>query len=473
MTRRTLLFLLACCAPAFAQTYDIAILHGRVMDPATNLDAIRNVGIKNGKIAIVTADDIKGRETINARGLVVAPGFIDLHSHGQDEENYRYKAHDGVTTALELEVGAWPIKPWYEAREGKSLVNFGASSGFLASTMAVLGDTGTLLPRDKAVEEAPDPAQQRQILDDVADGLADGGLGIGIGIAYVPKTTREEIFRVFETASHWKRPCFVHMRFDGNGEPGVVDAVQEVLADAVSTGASLHIVHITSMGLRQTPLCLRMIDGARAHGLDVTTEMYPYTAGSTSLQSAVFNPGWQQRLGISYDGLQWAATGERLTEETFEKYRKEEGWVIIHSIPEEVVREGMADHNVMFASDGRMVNGTGHPRSAGTFARVLGYYVREKHALTLMDALRRMTLMPAERLEKMSPAMRTKGRIGAGMDADITVFNPDTIIDKATFEKPAQYSEGIEYVLVGGTPVIRHGDFVDGVNPGRGILASR
>jgi hypothetical protein len=473
MTRRLLLFLLACCGPVIAQTYDVVILHGRVMDPATGLDAIRNVGIRKGKIAAVTADDIKGRETINARGLVVAPGFIDLHSHGQDEENYRYKAHDGVTTALELEVGVWPVKPWYEAREGKSLVNFGASAGFLASTMAVLGDTGTLLPRDKAVEEAPDPAQQREILDHVADGLADGGLGIGIGIAYVPKTTREEIFRVFEIASHWRRPCFVHMRFDGNGEPGVVDAVQEVLADAVSTGAPLHIVHITSMALRQTPLCLRMIDGARAHGLDVTTEMYPYTAGSTSLQSAVFNPGWQQRLGISYDGLQWAATGERLTEETFEKYRKQEGWVIIHSIPEEVVREGMADHDVMFASDGRMVNGTGHPRSAGTFARVLGYYVRETHALTLMDALRRMTLMPAQRLEKMSPAMRTKGRIGAGMDADITVFNPDTIIDKATFEKPAQYSAGIEDVLVGGTVVIRHGDFVDGVNPGRGIVAFR
>ncbi len=473
MTGRSLFLLLACCAPALAQTYDIVIAHGRVMDPATNLDAVRNVGIKGGKVAIVTVQEITGRETINARGLVVAPGFIDLHSHGQDEENYRYKAHDGVTTALELEVGAWPIKPWYEAREGKSLVNFGASSGFLGATMAVLGDTGTLLPRDKAADTPPDHAQQPLVSANGAGGLAHGGLGVGIGIAYAPKTTREEIFHVFEIASHWKRPCFVHMRFDGNLEPGVVDAVQEVLADAAATGAPLHIVHITSMGLRQTPLCLRMIDGARAHGVDVTTEMYPYTAGSTAIESAVFNPGWQDRLGISYDGLQWAATGERLTEETFEKYRKQGGWVIIHSIPEEVVREGMADHDVMFASDGRMQNGTGHPRSAGTYARVLGYYVREKHALKLMDALRRMTLLPAQRLEKMSPAMRTKGRIGVGMDADITVFNPDTVIDKATFEKPAQYSAGIEYVLVGGTVVIRQGDFVQGVDPGQGILASR
>ncbi len=456
-----------------AQSYDLVIAHGRVMDPATNLDAVRNVGIREGKVAIVTAQEIHGRETIEAQGLVVAPGFIDLHSHGQDEENYRFKAHDGVTTALELEVGVWPVKPWYAARAEKSLINFGASSGFLAATMAVLGDSGTLLPRDKAVDTAPDPAEQRQVLDDVAGGLADGALGVGIGIAYVPKTSREEIFRAFEIASHWRRPCFVHMRFNGTGEPGVVDAVQEVLADAVSTGASLHIVHITSMALGQTPLCLRMIDGARAHGVDVTTEMYPYTAASTALESAVFNEGWQERLGISYDGLQWAATGERLTKETFEKYRKQGGWVIIHGIPEEVVRQALADRDVIFASDGRMQNGAGHPRSAGTYARVLGHYVREQHALTLMDALRRMTLLPAERLEKFTPAMHRKGRIGAGSDADITIFNPKTVIDKATFEKPAQYSEGIEYVLVGGTTVIRNGQFVAGVEPGRGILAVR
>ncbi len=456
-----------------AQSYDVVILHGRVMDPETRLDAVRNVGIRAGRVAAVTTDEIQGRETIEAKGLVVAPGFIDLHSHGQDDENYHFKAHDGVTTALELEVGVWPVKPWYGERQGKALINYGASSGHIAATMAVLHDSGLFLPRDNAVNLAPTAEQQKEIEAHVVEGLDDGALGIGMGIAYMPKTTREQIFNLFQVAAHYHRPCFVHMRYNGTGEPGVVDAVQEVVADAQAAGASLHIVHITSMALGQTPLCLRMIDGARAHGLDVTTEMYPYTAASTALESAVFDPGWQERLGISYDGLQWAATGERLTRETFDKYRKQGGWVIIHAIPESVVRQGMADAGVMFASDGRLQNGTGHPRSAGTYARVLGYYVREQHALTLMDALRRMTLLPARRLEKASPAMRRKGRLQQGSDADITVFDPKTVIDKATFDKPAQYSGGIEYVLVGGTPVIRGGKFVDGAAPGRGITATR
>ncbi len=472
MTLPRLALLVAASAALQAQTYDVVILHGRVMDPETRLDAVRNVGIRAGRVAAITTGDIQGRETIEAKGLVVAPGFIDLHSHGQDDENYHYKAHDGVTTALELEVGVWPVKPWYGARQGKSLVNFGASSGHIASTMAVLHDTGQFLPRDNAINLAPTAQQQSEIESHVVEGLHDGALGIGMGIAYLPKTSREQIFDLFRVAARFHRPCFVHMRFNGTGEPGVVDAVQEVIADAQSAGASLHIVHITSMAVRQTPLCLRMIDGARAHGLDVTTEMYPYTAGSTALESAVFDPGWQERLGISYDGLQWAATGERLTRETFDKYRKQGGWVIIHSIPEEVVRQGMANNDVMFASDGRMQHGTGHPRSAGTYARVLGYYVREQHALTLMDALRRMTLLPARRLEKFTPAMSRKGRLQQGSDADITVFDPKTVIDKATFEKPAQYSEGIQYVLVGGTPVIRDGKFVSGVAPGRGIVAA-
>ncbi len=456
---------------AFAQPYDLVIAHGRVIDPETKLDAVRNVGIRGGKIAIVTPEELTGNETIEARGLVVAPGFIDLHSHGQDDENYGYKARDGVTTALELEVGVWPVRPWYAAREGKARINFGASSGHIPATMAVLHDTGEFLPRDVAVNKAATPAQQKEIRADVEQGLRDGALGIGFGIAYMPKTPREQIFDLFSVAAEWKRPCFVHMRYNGTGEPGVVDAVQEVITDALVTGAPLHIVHITSMALRQTAFCLRLIDGARRRGVDVTTELYPYTAASTALESAVFNDGWQDRLGISYDGLQWAATGERLTRETFAKYRKQGGWVIIHGIPEEVVKQALSDPGVMIASDGRLQNGTGHPRSAGTYARVLGHYARDERTLSLTDAIARMSLLPARRLEAACPAMKNKGRIQRGADADITIFDPKTVTDKATFEKPAQYSEGIPYVLVGGVAVVRDGQFVEGARPGKGILA--
>jgi N-acyl-D-aspartate/D-glutamate deacylase len=460
-----LLFAWALCA----QDFDLVIANGRVMDPASGLDAVRFVGVRAGKIAAVSATALRGRETIDAKGLVVAPGFIDLHSHGQTAENYRFKARDGVTTALEMEVGVSPVGPWYGAREGKSLINFGATSGELPARMAVMHDSGGLLPRDKAVERASTEEERKQIRALVGKGLDEGALGIGMGIAYEPLATREEVYQVFRLAADRKATIFVHMRSSGPVEPGAVDSLQEVLADAAGSGASVHIVHITSTTLREAPLCLGMIAGARARGVDVTTEAYPYTAGMTDLASAIFSEGWQGRTGgISYGDLQWAATGERLTAESFQKYRKTGGMVAIHSIPEAIVRVALSNPQVMVASDGILENGKGHPRAAGTYARVLGKYVREEKVLSLMDALRRMTIMPAERIGK-----KTKGRIAVGADADVTVFDPARVIDKATFEKPAQYSEGIEWVLVNGVAVVRRGQSVDGAAPGRGVTSRK
>jgi N-acyl-D-aspartate/D-glutamate deacylase len=459
-------FLLALAAPLMAQQYDVVINNGRVIDPESGLDAIRSVGIKNGKIAEISAHPLTGKTEINAQRLVVSPGFIDLHSHGQTPENYAFKARDGVTTALEMEVGVSPVPQWYAAREGKALINFGASSGHIPARMAVMHDSGTLLPRDSAVNRAATSKERHEIYSRVRRGLDDGALGIGLGIAYVPKTTREEILELFQLATEFKVAVYVHMRNGGPVEPGVVDALQEVIADAAATGASLHVVHITSMGLRETPLCLQMIAGARKCGLDVTTEAYPYTAGMTELSSAIFDEGWQGRQGgISYGDLQWAETGERLTAESFARYRKQGGMVAIHSIPEEIVRLAVADPTVMIASDGILDNGKGHPRAAGTYARVLGRYVREEHALSLSDAIRKMSLMPAQRL-----GLSNKGRIRVGADADITVFDPDRVIDRATFDKPAQYSEGIPFVLVEGTLAVKDSEIRTRIFPGTGIL---
>jgi N-acyl-D-aspartate/D-glutamate deacylase len=458
-------FLLAVAVPLVAQQYDVVLNNGRVIDPESRLDAIRSVGIMNGKIAEISAQPLTGKTVINAQGLVLSPGFIDLHSHGQTPENYAFKARDGVTTALELEVGVWPVPQWYASRKGKALINFGATSGHLSARMAVMHDSGTLLPRDAAVNRAATPEEREEIYTRVRQGLNDGALGIGFGIAYVPKATREEILDLFRLAAEHKVAVYVHMRNGGPVEPGVVDALQEVIADAAATGASLHVVHITSMGLRETPLCLKMIAGARERGLDVTTEAYPYTAGMTDLSSAIFDTGWQERQGgIGYRDLQWAATGERLTAESFARYRKLGGMVAIHSIPEDIVRLAVADPTVMIASDGILANGKGHPRAAGTYARVLGRYVREQHALSLTDAIRKMSLMPAQRL-----GLPNKGRIRVGADADISLFDPDRVIDRATFEKPAQYSTGIPYVLVGGTVVVRDSEIQAGAFPGTGI----
>ncbi len=303
-------------------------------------------------------------------------------------------------------------------------------------------------------------------------GLDEGALGIGLGIAYMPLTSREEVLDLFQLAANRKVPVFVHMRNAGPIEPGVVDALQEVISDAATTGASLHIVHITSMAFRQTPLALQMISGARMRGLDVTTEAYAYTAGMTGLETAIFDTGWQERLGIGFADLQWVATGERLNAGTFEKYRRQGGLVILHSIPEEMVKMVMADPTVMIASDGIIEGGKGHPRGAGCYARVLGHYVREEKALTLTDAIRKMSLLPADRL-----GLKNKGRIAVGADADLAIFDAAHVIDRATYENPAQYSDGIPYVLVNGVVVVNKGKFVEGGYPGprsvKRIIASR
>lgn len=450
--------------------FDIVLANGRVMDPESGLDAIRNVGIRDSKIAAISPRPLKGKTVVDAKGMVVTAGFIDLHSHGQDDENYRYKARDGVTTALELEVGASPIAAWYAEREGKALINFGATVGHVPVKMAVMKDTGTWLPRDNAVTKKSSPDEVRQIAELIKRGLDEGALGIGFGINYVPTSTRTEILDLFQLAADRKVANYVHMRYAGGVEPGsAVEGLQEVLSDAAATGAALHVVHITSTCLRNTATCLRMIEGAQKRGLDVTTEAYPYTATQTRIESAIYDEGWQERLGMTFKDLQWVTSGERLTAETFAKYRKEGGSVIGHSIPEEISRLAASNPKVIVASDGLITNKQGHPRGAGSFARVLGVYVRQQNTVSLMNALRKMSLAPAQRLETSVPMMRSKGRVKVGADADLIVFDPATVIDRATFENAAQYSTGIPHVIVNGTFVVRDEKIVESVKPGMGI----
>jgi N-acyl-D-aspartate/D-glutamate deacylase len=456
------------------ETYDIAILNGRVMDPESSLDAIRSIGIRGGKIAAISATPLSAKSTLEAKGLVVAPGFIDLHEHGQEPRNYEFQARDGVTTSLELEAGTDDVDRWYAAREGKSLINFGVSIGHIPVRMKVLGDPqGGMLPIGDAAHRPATPDELAKIIAAMEKGFRQGALAEGMGVNYTPGATHWEIVEMFRVAANYGASVHVHLRYGGLKEPNTgLAALEEVLAAAAATGAPLHVVHVTSMGLKYTPQLIAMVKGAQRRGLDVTTECYPYTAGSTALQSAIFDPGWQENMGITYKDVQWTATGERLTAETFEKYRKQGGIVVIHSIPEEAARTAVADPIVMIASDGMPITGAKvHPRGQATFSRVLGHYVREEKALDLMTALRKMTLMPAQRLEKRAPAFKDKGRIRVGADADITIFDPDRVIDKATFEEPLQYSEGIPFVLVNGVLVVKNSQLVEGVRPGRAARA--
>jgi dihydroorotase len=450
-------------------SFDLVLRGGRVMDPASGLDEIRNVGLRDGRVAALSKEPLDGRETLDVTGLVVSPGFIDLHAHGQDPESSKWQAHDGVTTALELEGGALPVADWYGAREGKARLNFGATvSHVQARGAGILESAATKGP---GVYRAATPDELTEIENRLREGLAQGALGVGMGLAYTPGATREESWRVFKVAAAQGVPVFVHVRSAGMVEPGSsIEAIHEVIGNAAGSGAALHIVHIGSSGLRQTAIILDMIDGARRRGINVTTEVYPYTAASTSIKAAIFDPGWRERMGADYGDIEWVATGQRLSEQNWEEYRAKGGIIIAHIIPEDAVDRAVARAGVIIASDGvPFTDGRAHPRGAGTFARVLGRYVREKRALSLMDALRKMTILPAQRLEQVAPQMLKKGRLAEGMDGDITVFDPTTVVDRATFAEPAQPSAGIQHVIVNGTFVVRDGKLIDNARPGRAV----
>jgi N-acyl-D-aspartate/D-glutamate deacylase len=446
---------------------------GRVMDPESGLDAVREVGVTNGKITALSASPLRGRTVIDAAGLVVAPGFIDLHAHGQDAENYALRARDGVTSALEMEVGTSDVDGFYAARENRALIHHGVSIGHIPVRMAVMGDAPAWLPAStaRAATVAGDEAHLAEVTRRIRDGLARGALGVGMGIMYTGAATRWEIVEVFREAARAQAPVHVHMRYNGTREPlSSTTALQEVLSAALATGAPLHVVHLHSTSLDATARHLKMIEGAHQHGLDVTTECYPYTAGMTDIASGVFDAGWRESLGIDYKDLLWAETGERLTAETFAARRKTGGNVAVFSIPEDAIRAAIAHPLATVASDAVMKDGKGHPRSAGTNSRLLGTYVREQNVLPLMEALRKITLLPAQRLERRAPVFRDKGRVRVGADADLTLFDPERVRDAATWSAPALPAEGIPYVIVAGVPVVERGTLRP-VTPGRGLRA--
>jgi len=458
---------------ATAQEYDVVVEGGRVMDPETGLDAVRNVGIREGRIASISTAPLSGRRVIHAAGLVVAPGFIDLHQHAQDTASQRVKAFDGVTTALEMEIGAPDVTQFLKAKEGRSLIHYGTTASQVAARALVFGaplPEGTILPKSgAATDQLATPEQIQRIQQRLRDEIDAGALGIGMGIEYTPGATRLEVIDVFRVAAERRLPVYTHMRSAGHVEPGSgIQSTEEVIGAAAITGAALHIVHINSTCLRDSLECISLIEGARARGLDVTTEAYPYIAGMTAINSAVFNPGWREKLGIDYGNLVVPDTGEHLTKERFDELHNSSKpqWVLIFSNTQEIVDAVIPNPLVMIASDGI----ESHPRNAGTFARVLAQYVRQKKTLSLMEALRKMTLMPAQMLERSTPGAHRKGRVQEGADADVVIFDPQTIADRSTFEKPMEPSVGVQYLLVGGTVVIDEGKMVPNVFPGRPLL---
>ncbi len=451
-------------------TFDMVLTSGRVMDPESGRDEIANVGIYGGSIQAITREPLQGDDSIDASGLVVAPGAIDMHSHGQDSENYEVQARDGVTTALELEAGVADIDRWYGEREGKALINFGASIGHIPVRMQVMKDPGEMLPvADGAYKEANE-AEIEEMKALMHRGLRRGALAMGFGLAYTPSASRWEALEMFRVAAAYGASCHVHMRGMGHKEPlNSIEGLSELIAASVTSSAPLHLVHINSSGQHAVPSLLQMIEESRSNGVDVTTECYPYTAGMTGIESAILSEGWRDRFGLDYGDLEWAETGERLTASSFAEYREIGGMVIIHSMRQDLVDGAVASPLTAIASDGYLEDSKGHPRTAGCYTRILGQYVRESGAITLMDAIRKSSLMPAQRLESLAPAFKKKGRACVGADADLVLFDAERVRDRSTYQQPTLAPEGVPHVLVAGTPVVRDGEVQVGAFPGTGV----
>lgn len=482
------------------ETYDLVIKGARVVDPETMLDQIRNIGISGEEIAIVTSATITGRDEIDANGLVAAPGFIDIHAHGQDPYSEKVSIFDGRTTQLDLEAGALPVSDYYDAKEGKSLSNFGASVAHASARLLLMdgvhshgspmmthalekaGATGNLW----SVEQATD-AQLDEIDDLAREGLRDGGLGIGVMVGYYPNARTEGIIRMAEIASEEGGFLTTHPRYLSNTAPSGVLGQQEFVALSMAYDIPLVLHHVPTNALSDTSAALTMIDQANKNGARILGEAFPYVKGSSFIAAEILSPGWQERTGMDYADLIWVETGETLTEEMFNKYRTEQpdGFFLMEHIREEDMLAAVLHPDVIIGSDGMPLvddagkslpfeapfgAGLGHPRSAGTFGAYLRIAI-DDGSLTMPQIVAKTSFLQAKFLEQFAPSMAQRGRLQQGTFADITIFDPETVTGMAGYAigTNSLASKGFVHVVVNGQPVVRDGALVTGVYPGAAV----
>ena len=481
---------------------------GRVVDPASGMDAIGDVAIVDGKIAGVGTSLPGAEREIDATGLVVAPGFIDLHAHGQSIPADRMQAFDGVTTALDLEAGVLPVASWYDrqAEQGRVL-NYGASCNWAFARMGAMigfnGESsleafGTNMRDRRWIDNVASQAECSGILERLARGLAEGGIGVGILNAYAPGAGAQELTAVCQLAAEQAVPTFTHVAYMSAIDPeSAAEAYIRLIGYAGATGCHMHICHFNSSSKTDVARCVALVAKAQEQGLPITLEAYPYGTGSTVMAATFFaEPDFEARHGVGFDTIQRVADGHRFRDraEVLAAQASEPASLVLWhvlDIENNAHHRDLLDLSVMYPggaiasdampwtlSDGSTYTGdawplpadaTSHPRSAGCFTRFIREWVRERQAVSLLEGVRKCATIPADILSASTPAMRAKGRLSVGADADIVVFDLETLTDRATFKAMNQASEGVRHLLVHGAPLIGDGVLDLAARPGQPV----
>ena len=486
----------------------VVISGGRVVDPASGVDGLCDVALLDDRIAAVGTGLGSAERVIDATGLVVAPGFIDLHAHGQSIPADRMQAFDGVTTTLDLEAGVMPVASWYrrQAAQGR-ILNYGASTNWAFARIGALtgsNEESSLeafgrAMRDRSwVDNVASDAEVAGILDRLAHGLNEGGIGIGILNAYAPGAGVQELTAVCQLAYAHGVPTFTHVAFMSRIDPeSAAEAYVRLIGYAGATGAHMHICHFNSSSKTDIERCAALVAKAQAQGLPITLESYPYGTGSTVLAATFFSdPQFEQRNGTDYRSVQRVTDGHRFRDrqELLAAQAEEPSTLVLWhvlDIENNAHHRDLLDMAVLFPGsaiasdampwslpDGSAYVGdawplpedaTSHPRSAGCFTRFLRHWVRERRAVSLLEGIRKCALIPAEILAPSTPAMARKGRLQPGADADVVVFDLETLTDRAEFSAMNRPAEGVRHLLVSGQPVIADGVMDVAARPGRPV----
>ena len=484
---------------------EIVLRGGRVIDPESGFDAVADVAIGDGRVARVGAGLAAADVDIDVAGLVVTAGFVDLHSHVSDLAGLRLRALDGVTTALELEAGASPVAAAYRAAaaEGRP-INYGFAASWAQARMDEVagfppsGALAEFLSRlgDPAWQRPAEPAQLTALLSRLAGDLADGALGIGLLLGYAPGVSPAEYLRVATLAAEAGVPTFTHARDLIEMVPhAAIDGAEEIVRAAEQTGAHMHYCHVNSTSQRHIDRVLALVARAQAAGARISTEAYPYGSGMTAIGAAFLAPERLAERGLVPSSLTYAPTGERVASEARLRELRRDGpggLAVIEFLDEDdaadarLLMRSLTFPGAVVASDAMPMTWIGpgdpqawppaanaitHPRTAGTFSRALRLLTRGEERLGLAQALAKCSLQPARLLEAHVPAMRRKGRLRTGADADVVVFDPATLADRATYSESTRPSAGIRHVLVGGSFVVRDGSVVADARPGRPVRA--